>query len=504
LKFTVTDRPISAVRAEAAAAFVFEDDKNESDDLRKLDAEAGGQIRRVLEADPRAGKAGWTQVLYTGGKAIGSRVVLAGVGRKKGADFEQWRRAYGQAARAADAVGARSAVSVSPASGADENAIRTVQAAVEGAALAVYFFGEFKERSEGGQLLEWTISADKKRIAVVKEGVRRGEIGGEAQLQARLWSELPGNALPPAALADRAAAVARERGLKCTVFDERRLAGARMHAILAVGRGSRNKPRLVVLEHRGATRKGAPWLALVGKGITFDSGGISLKESTPSNSGGSIDLMRTDKTGACTVVAAMAAVARLNLAVNVVGVAPCAENMPGGDAYRPGDIINTYAGKSVEIMSTDAEGRLVLADALAYTAATYKPKFMVDVATLTGACVIALGEHNIGLFANDDDLCRRVQAASEFAGEPVWRLPLQEPYREQTKSKIADLLNSGGRPGGACTAAAFLWEFAGNTPWAHLDIAGVMHLSKDRPYLPKGAVGMPTRTLIELVRAAAG
>jgi leucyl aminopeptidase len=500
VNFSVTDKPLSAVRAEAAAAFIHEEQKVVPDALHRLDSETGGQIRRVLEADPRSGKLGWTQVLYTGGKSIGSRVVLAGLGKKAESTFERTRQAYGHAARAADGVGAKSMAST--AAGSDEKAIRSVQAGVEGAALAVYFFGEFKDRKEGGSLTEWFLSSDKKSLTAVKEGVRRGSIGAEAQLQARLWSELPGNALPPAELAARAAAVAKERGLTCTIFDDRKLAKSRMHAIIAVGQGSRNKPRLVVLEHRGG-KKGSPWIALVGKGITFDSGGISLKESTPSSSGGSIDLMRTDKTGACSVVAAMTAIARLGLEANVVGVAPCAENMPGGDAYRPGDVIDTYAGKSVEIMSTDAEGRLVLADALAYTAATYKPKFMVDVATLTGACVIALGEHNIGLFANDDGVVESVREASEFAGEPVWRMPLQESYRDQTRSKIADLMNSAGRGGGACTAAAFLWEFVGNTPWAHLDIAGVMHLGKDRPYLPRGAIGMPTRTLIELVRAAA-
>jgi leucyl aminopeptidase len=505
VNFTVKDKPVGELPAEAALVLIHEGAKSGGDALARLDELTGGQIKKTLARDPRCGQAGWSQILYAtaGSKGTPERVILAGAGKAEGFTPEKLRQACGHAARAADAAGVKSLSVAAPLGAGDAETIRHVQAAVEGMILATYFFGEFKPRKEGGHLADVTLSADKAHASAVKEGVRRGSATGEAQRLARTLSELPGNHLPPAELAARAGKLAEETGLAVEIFDEKKLAKGGFHAILEVGKGSRNPPRLIVLEHKGGKR-GDPPIALIGKGITFDSGGISLKEATPSNSGGSIDLMRTDKTGACTVIAAMTAIAKLGVKANVVGVAACAENMPSGDAYRPGDIIKTYAGKTVEIMSTDAEGRLVLADALAYTREKYKPKAMIDVATLTGACVIALGEHNIGLFANNDAFAEQVRTAAEYTGEPVWRLPLQEAYLEQTKSKIADLMNSGGRPGGAITAASFLWEFAGNdVPWVHLDIAGLMHLSKDRPYLPRGAVGIPTRTLIELVMNAA-
>jgi leucyl aminopeptidase len=495
MEFTVKEKAPHLVGAEAVLELVPEGTTAPAN--AELDAATGGVIKKALAKDPRCGQPGWVQLLYSAGNGKGSpeRVVLVGTGKKESLTPDKLRQAFGHAAKAADAAGVKSLAFAAPA------APGHAQAAVEGLALATFFFGEFKARKEGGHLAEVTVCAEKGDKAV-KEAVRKGSISAEAQALARTLSELPGNALPPAALAERAEKVAKEAGLGVEIFDEKKLANGGFHAILEVGKGSVNPPRLIVLTHNGG-KKGEPPVALVGKGVTFDSGGISLKEATPSNSGGSIDLMRTDKTGACTVIAAMAAVAKLGVKANVIGVCPAVENMPSGTAYRPGDVIRSYAGKTIEIMSTDAEGRLILCDALAYTRDKYKPRFMVDVATLTGACVIALGEHNSGLFANNDELAGRILSAAEFAGEPTWRLPLQDAYLEQTKSKIADLMNSGGRPGGACTAAAFLWDFVGDTPWAHLDIAGVMHLSKPRPYLPPGAVGMPTRTLIELVTAAA-
>jgi leucyl aminopeptidase len=275
--------------------------------------------------------------------------------------------------------------------------------------------------------------------------------------------------------------------MRCQVLDEKGIKKLGMGALLAVGQGSANKPRFIALEH--GPLKGAP-LVFVGKGITFDSGGLSLKSVE------GIRTMKTDMSGAAAVLGAMQAVAAIGLKRRVVGLIAAAENMPSSTAFRPDDVLRTLSGKTIEILSTDAEGRLVLADALAY-AARYKPAAVVDLATLTGACVTALGHHASGLFANDDDLAGQLLSAGEQTGERLWRLPLWSEYREQINSDIADMKNSGGRPGGASTAAALLAEFA-DYPWAHLDIAGTAWNSATKPYIPRGGVGIGVRLLTQL------
>jgi leucyl aminopeptidase len=264
-----------------------------------------------------------------------------------------------------------------------------------------------------------------------------------------------------------------------------------MGALLGVAQGSQEPPRFIILEHN-AGRDDLPTVVMVGKGITFDSGGISIK---PSENMGE---MKFDMSGGAAVIGAMQAVGKLNLPLRVVGLVPATENLPSGTAYKPGDVVRAMNGKTIEIISTDAEGRLILADALCY-AQQYKPAGVIDLATLTGGCVVALGEHMSGLFTNDPDLGAKVKAAADAAGEPVWELPLAEPYRRQMDSDTADVKNSGGRWGSPATAAAFLKEFV-DYPWVHLDIAGTAHSDKDRPYAPKGGVGWGVRTLVELLR----
>ena len=269
-----------------------------------------------------------------------------------------------------------------------------------------------------------------------------------------------------------------------------------MTALLAVARGSSVEPRVVVIEHAGADPDSDP-IVIVGKGVTFDTGGISLKPAT------SMDEMKSDMSGAAATLGTMRAVAELDLPTRVVGVVPMAENMPGGDSYRPGDLIRAYGGTTIEVINTDAEGRLILADALAYACERFQPRCIVDLATLTGACVVALGEDVAGLMDNDPDLAAELLAAGERVGEPVWRMPMFPHYAKMIDSKVADIKNSGARWAGAITAAKFLERFVDDTPWAHLDIAGPAYRTKATPYVPRGGAGFGVRLLVSWLRSRA-
>jgi leucyl aminopeptidase len=298
--------------------------------------------------------------------------------------------------------------------------------------------------------------------------------------------------MTPKDLANEARESAKGKNIRCTVLDAEKMKEVGMNALLAVARGSDEPPQLIILEYRGG-KKSSPVIALVGKGITFDSGGISIKPSEK------MDEMKTDMAGGAAVIATVRAAAELGLPLNLVGIVPATENLPGGRAYKPGDIISSLSGRTIEVVTTDAEGRLILADALAY-AARFKPAAIIDLATLTGACVVALGEHVIGMMGTDDELKREIREAADLTGERVWELPLWEEYHEQIKGDAADFKNSGGRAGGAITAAAFLSKFTGDTPWVHLDIAGPACVAKDKPYIPKGASGVGVRLLVQFLR----
>jgi leucyl aminopeptidase len=302
-------------------------------------------------------------------------------------------------------------------------------------------------------------------------------------------------------LAREAQRVAREVGLAYRAFDVRELRRRKMGGILAVGQGSVNPPRLIILDHNAPPRRGSGrrsprrrTLCLVGKGITFDSGGISIKPAA------AMDEMKHDMSGAAAVIGALRAAALLRLPLRVVGIIAAAENLPSGTAYRPGDVVTTMSGRTIEVLNTDAEGRIVLSDALHFARTEYTPEAIIDLATLTGACVIALGKWASGVMGNNDALVERLRVAGEATGERVWPLPLWEEHRKQVRSKVADLKNTGGREGGTLTAAAFLSYFTEGTPWAHLDIAGTGWTGKTGPYQPVGATGVGVRLLIELLR----
>ena len=366
-----------------------------------------------------------------------------------------------------------------------------IAAAAEGAVLGKYVFQDFKTK-KNAPMASLRLIVRQRDLATARKAAARGEIAGTATNLAREIGNQPGNLLYPETLAAECRRMAKREKLKITVLDEKQLQRGGFGALLAVGAGSTRPPRLIILRHDGGRAGEAP-IALVGKAITFDTGGISIK--SPDR----MEEMVFDKCGGMAVLGAMAGIARLKLKRNVVGIIASAENMPSATAYRPGDIVKTYDGTYIEVINTDAEGRMVLADAIAYARKDCKARAVIDLATLTGACVVALGEYAAGLWSTSDSLQKSLLAASQKTGERLWPMPLYEEYTDQIKSDVAALKNTGGRYGGACTAAAFLKAFARDTAWAHLDIAPVAHTTKAHPDMARGATGFGTRLLIELV-----
>jgi leucyl aminopeptidase len=365
------------------------------------------------------------------------------------------------------------------------------EAAVIGAILGNYKFTEFTSaKSSGIGTLRCILQ--KKELPGAKQRMPRARKIADATNLARNLANQPGNVIYPETLAKRAREIAEKNGLHATVLDETALRAQDFGALVAVGSGSVHAPCLIVLEHNGG-RKGERPLALVGKAVTFDSGGISIKPWAE------MEAMIFDKCGGMAVICAMAAIAQLGIERNVVGIIPSAENLPSATAFRPGDIVKTYDGTQVEIVTTDAEGRLILADAISYARKVKNAAAIIDLATLTGACGIALGEHAAGLWSTSESLKQKLLDAAQESGERVWPMPLFSEYEEQNKSEVADIKNSGGKLAGACTGAAFLKKFARNTRWAHLDIAYTASTNKERPYLTRGATGFGVRLLVELV-----
>ena len=363
-------------------------------------------------------------------------------------------------------------------------------AAVEGMMLADYAYEEFKP-TRTRALEQVNVIVGAQHVAAVKRAAALAHTLGEFTNLARGLANRPGNVVFPETFAEEARWHAKKHGLRCTVLDEKQLRARGFGGITAVGGGSARPPRLIVLEHRGGPRTQAP-LALVGKAVTFDTGGISIKPAAD------MEQMIWDKCGGAAVLGAMLAIAKLGLKRNVIGLIPAAENMPGAAAYRPGDIVTCYDGRHVEIVNTDAEGRMILADAIGFARKDHRAAAIVDIATLTGAVGVALGEAAAGLWSSDDRLRDAVLAASRKSGERLWAMPYFPEYDDAIRSDVALLKNSGGRIAGACTAAAFLRTFAEKTPWVHLDIAYTSHRNKDNASMAKGATGFGVRTLVEL------
>jgi leucyl aminopeptidase len=445
------------------------------------------QFHRVT---PREFKGGDKQLLLL--HAGGSHLLAAGLGKRADATPEKIRRATGNAVKRLASLGiTQAAIAVT----SDQLAPVT-----DAAILASYKFIKFKSPDDNHATLKTlTLCLPKNTdLDTAKQVVTRAQAIANAANYAREIANLPANIVYPEVIADYARKLADEFNLACTVLDKPALETGGFGGILAVGGGSARDPRLIALEYHGTPDANVKPIALVGKALTFDSGGISIKPSEK------MDEMKFDKSGGCAVLGAMRAIAALNLPLNVIGIIGAAENMPSATSYRPGDIVTSYKGKekravTIEVLNTDAEGRIVLGDALAY-ARERDPQAIIDLATLTGACVVALGPFAAGLLGNNDALAEKIRAAGERTGERLWPLPLWQEYKDKIKSDIADIKNTGGRDGGVSTAAAFLAKYVGDTPWAHLDIAGTAWTTEDRPYLAKGATGFGVRLLLDVLQ----
>lgn len=453
------------------------------------------------ESDDLSGAVGRAVVCRATGEGGPARVAFVGVGPGGDAlDAEGVRRLAGRAVRIAEERRLASAAVLLP-DDAGCGVAAAARAAAEGLVLAAWRFRELKtgagEDETPTQVESGVVVAPTASVDAARDAAQVGAVLAEAENRARDLQARPGNVATPSHLAEEARRIADEVGLAIDVLGPERMREERMGALLAVSAGSDEEPRLIVLRHDGGGGKGRP-LALVGKGLTFDAGGISIKPAK------GMEEMKFDMSGGAAVLAAMWAVGRLGVERDVVGVVPSSENLLGGSAVKPGDVVTTRNGRTVEIVNTDAEGRLILSDALDYVVGM-EPEAIVDCATLTGAAVICLGHQASAVLGTDDELVAELRDAGDRTGERCWPLPLYPEYRKQLRSETADLMNVGGRPAGTITAACFLREFVGDVPWAHLDIAGTAYGEiDDVPYRRKGGHGVPTRLLVEWVRSRAG
>jgi len=507
MKVEVTGAAPLEAEASVLAIPVFEDEVSGSKGwFAELDRRLSGHLAAAAAEEDFRGKPGESLALRTLGKLRAERVLLLGMGPREAAQaslprtgFEALRMAAGSASRAAQKAGAvRLAFAAPRFPGQTAHEARAI---VEGALLGAYRFDRYKtekRKAKDVEALTVLVPQGLERSKEVKESVALARAICSAVAWARDQVNEPPLACTPSRLAHAARDLAKEAGLQAEVLGPREIAGLRMGMFLGVTRGSAEEPRLVKLSYvpKGSAARKAP-VVFVGKAITFDSGGLSLKPTE------SMVDMKTDMAGAAAAIAAMKVIAEVAPPFPVHALVGACENMPGGRAYKPSDILIARNGKTVEITNTDAEGRLVLGDVLAWGVETLKPAILVDLATLTGACIVALGMSTVGAFGPDGPAVDAVLAAARAAGEDMWRLPLTDTVKEELKSDVADLKNAGARWGGSISAALFLKEFVGDAPWVHLDIAGPSNASKERGYIGKGGTGVGVRTLVELVRARA-
>ena len=486
------------IKADVLSVGVFEN-AGKSSVIEKINKAMGGAISKIKKAGDFKGKSGSTALIYAGKEIAAQRVLLVGLGKSKDADINTFRQAASKAAFEAVKLKAKSLAILMDFDSKKFDGEKLAQAIAEGVHFGGYRYNEFvtsKENSKTKSLTATIIEENAVKNKKLAKGAKTGQLVGESQNFARTLSNRPGNILYPEKMAAEAKKMAATLpSLSCTVYSQAQLKQKKMGGILAIGAGSEHKPCMIVLKYKPRTAKNSTPIALVGKAITFDSGGISIKPSQ-----GMSD-MKMDMTGGAAVMATMGAIAKLKLPVEVYGIICAAENKPDACSCRPGDIVTTYSGKTVEILNTDAEGRMVLCDGI-HLANTLNCKTIIDIATLTGACAVALGKHKAGLMGNDDKLIEKLKQASKNSDEPVWHLPCGDEYAEEIKGKISDLKNIGSsRYGGACTAAAFLGQFAGKAKWAHIDIAGPMDASDALKKITEaGSIGFGTRLFVSYLK----
>ena len=494
MEFGVWTKSLATLGVECLVLGVFEEGEL-SGEARSVDNACGGRLKKLLDRGDFAGRAGDTLLVGDLPGLSASRVLLTGLGTKKLFQRKSWRRACQSAlaALARTRIGSCAiAIDRPEAKQLDDYYLGRQIAELTGAAL--YRVNDLKSaKKPAPPALKRVLAGPVRKASAAERGLAHGTAVAAAAVVQRDLANLPANVCTPLFLAEQARALAkREKNLRVKVLDGPAIRREKMGCLLAVSQGSHQPPRFIVLEYLGAKKEQAP-VVLVGKGVTFDTGGISLKDPP------GMDEMKFDMSGAAAVIAALTLAAQLRLKINVVGLVAAVENMPGGKAVKPGDIATSAAGLTVEILNTDAEGRLILSDALHY-ARRFRPAAVVDIATLTGACVVALGHHHAGVMGNDEKLIQELLAAGVRADDRCWELPLTEDYAESLKSNFADFANVGGRDGGAITAAAFLAKFTQGLKWAHLDVAGIAYQSGAQ----KGSTGRPTPLLADFLIQRAG
>jgi leucyl aminopeptidase len=467
-------------------------------DIAAVDKALDGAISGLIGQGEIKGKLNEITVVHSLGKLPTARVVVTGLGKQAELSTNKIRGAVAETCRWLRRKDVANVATIAQGAGINNISFEdAAQIIAEGALLGLYAFRKHitKEDDKLGEIKQLLIVGSDEAKLPLEKGSDKGRILAEATNLARDMVNEPANYMTPSQMAETAMKLDKSHGLEVSVLEREQMAELGMGALLGVAQGSRQPPKFIILHYKGKDSAELN-VALVGKGITFDSGGISIKPSEK------LEEMKGDKAGGAAVIAAIAAIAQLKPKTNVMAIIPATENLPDGNALKPGDVLTAMNGKTIEIISTDAEGRLILADALSY-AKKQGAKLMIDVATLTGACRVALGDICTGAFGNNQELVDKVIAAGTEAGELIWQMPMYDEYQEQNKSDVADIKNVGGRLGGAITAAKFLAEFTNDIPWVHLDIAGTSLSDKERAYQVKGATGVPVRTLVNVVLSLA-
>jgi len=494
MQIKVITTPVAQVTCNTLLIHLFEDNVIQGTVASVIDKVLGGHISTLISEQPDCGKFGEINIIHTWGALSAQSIMILGMGPRAELTTDKICALSAIGMRAAQKRHSKSVATMIYDLTTEEFDLQTTaQAVVEGAILGAYQFNYYKTTKPVSEMIEdFILIENKTKKSTMIKGIQRGEIIGESVNLARDLVNHPPIYMTPTQMAVQAQKIAKKNKLEILILEQEDMEKEGMQALLAVAQGSSQSPKMIVLKYIGDPNNHT-FTAFVGKGVTFDSGGISIKPSL------NMGEMKGDMAGGAAVLGTMLGIGQLKPKVNILGIIPCTENMPSGHAYKPGDVISSKSGKTIEIITTDAEGRLILADAITY-AKQLGATQIIDLATLTGACVVALGDIASGLVSNNKKLCCQVVAASEQTGEKMWELPNFAEYKEQIKSDIADLKNSGGRKAGAITAGLFIGEFVNDTPWVHIDIAGTSDSDKESGYHVKGGTGVGVRTLIQLAQ----
>ncbi|MBC8014853.1 MAG: leucyl aminopeptidase [Sporomusaceae bacterium] len=495
MQIQVLTTPITQVVCNTLIINLFEESTILGKVTGIIDKALCGHISTLISEQPDCGKYGEITIIHTWGAIIPKHIMILGMGKKTEITIDRISALSATAMRTAQKNHAKSVATMICDVLTEKYDLQTIaQAIVEGAILGTYQFNYYKTNKQTTDMIEnfIIIENEAEKKSIITQGIERAEIIGESVNLARDLVNHPAIYMTPTQMAVYAQEIAKKNNLEILILDSEDMEKENMHALLAVAKGSSQPPKMIVLKYIGDASN-HHFTAFVGKGVTFDSGGISIKPSL------NMGEMKSDMAGGAAILGTMLGIGKLRPKVNILGIIPCTENMPSGYAYKPGDVISSMSGKTIEIITTDAEGRLILADAITY-AQQLGATQIIDVATLTGACVVALGNIASGLLSNNKDLCSQVLDAAVHTGEKMWELPNFPEYKEQIKSDIADLKNSGGRMAGAITAGLFIAEFVNDIPWVHIDIAGTAESNKNNGYNVKGGTGVGVRTLIQLAQ----